>query len=72
MDKIANAIKDYPKMQIDLDTESDSKQLISLLKNNKIDFAILDVIPVFNIFADSLAENEIEIAYNIVGKKLNQ
>lgn len=45
MDKIAEAIRDYPNMQVDLDTESDSKQLIELLKNNKIDFAILDVIP---------------------------
>lgn len=45
MDKIAEAIRDYPNMQVDLDTESDSKQLMELLKNNKIDFAILDVIP---------------------------
>ena len=45
MDKIAEAIRDYPNMQVDLDTESDSKQLMELLKNNNIDFAILDVIP---------------------------
>lgn len=45
MDKIAEAIRDYPNIQVDLDTESDSKQLMELLKNNKIDFAILDVIP---------------------------
>ena len=30
-----------------------------------------DEIPIFNIFADNLAKNEIDTAYNIVGKKLN-
>ena len=45
MDRISNAIKDYPNMQVNLDTESDSNKLITLLKNNKIDFAILDLIP---------------------------
>ena len=30
-----------------------------------------DEIPIFNIFAENLAENEMETAYNIVGKKLN-
>ncbi len=45
MDKIAEAIKDYPNMQFNLDTESDSKHLMELLKNNKIDFAILDIVP---------------------------
>lgn len=69
MDKIANAIKDYPKMQIDLDTESDSKQLISLLKNNKIDFAILDVIP--EEYVKELEIKEIENIDNIfVSKEL--
>lgn len=69
MDKISNAIKDYPNMQIDLDTESDSKELISLLKNNKIDFAILDVIP--EEYVKELEIKEIENIDNIfVSKKL--
>lgn len=69
MDKISNAIKDYPNMQIDLDTESDSKHLISLLKNNKIDFAILDVIP--EEYIKELEIKEIENIDNIfVSKEL--
>ena len=67
MDKIANAIKDYPNMQVDLDTESDSKQLISLLKNNKIDFAILDVIP--EEYVKELEIKEIENIDNILVSK---
>ena len=69
MDKISNAIKDFPNMQIDLDTESDSKELISLLKNNKIDFAILDVIP--EEYVKELEIKEIENIDNIfVSKEL--
>lgn len=43
--RISKATNDYPNLQIILDTESGSTELINSLKNNKIDFAILDVIP---------------------------
>jgi len=45
MERIANAIEDYPNLQISLNTESSSYELIENLKNNKIDFAILDLVP---------------------------
>lgn len=45
MSKLAKAEKEHPNLQINLDTESDSRTLIKLLRNNKIDFAILDLIP---------------------------
>ncbi len=45
MERIAKAVKDYPNLQVSLDTESGSKELIQSLKNNKIDFIILDSIP---------------------------
>ena len=45
MGRIANAIQDYPNLQVSLDTESGSKELIQSLKDNKIDFIVLDTIP---------------------------
>ena len=45
MERIAKAVNDYPNLQIELDTESKISELIQLLKDNKIDFAILDSIP---------------------------
>ena len=45
MEKIAEAVKDYPNLQVNLDTESGSKELIQSLKDNKIDFIVLDTIP---------------------------
>ena len=44
-EKLINLFNDYPKVQISLDTESNTTQLIESLKDNKIDFAILDIIP---------------------------
>lgn len=55
MEQIGKAVKEYPNIQIDLDTESGSHQLIEKLKNNEIDFAILDLIP-----DENAAELEIE------------
>ena len=49
MEQAEKAIKDYANLQIDIDTESNSKQLIEKLKNNEIDFAILDLIPDENV-----------------------
>ena len=45
MDRIENAINDYPNMCISIDTESDSRELIEEIRQNKIDFAILDSVP---------------------------
>ena len=45
MERIENAINDYPNMCISIDTESDSRELIEKIRQNKIDFAILDSVP---------------------------
>lgn len=45
MDKIAKASKDYPNLKMNLDTSYECENLIEALKENKIDFAILDRIP---------------------------
>ena len=45
MERISNVIADYPNLQVSLDTESGSSELIQSLKDNKIDFIILDTIP---------------------------
>lgn len=68
MERIAKAIKDYPNMRITLDTESGSKELVELLKDNKIDFAILDVIP--DEYKDELEVKDIKKSENIfIAKK---
>lgn len=45
MEIIANATKDYPNLKINLDTSYECEDLIEAVKENKIDFAILDRIP---------------------------
>lgn len=45
MQKIARVVKDYPNFKINLDTSYECEDLIEALKQNKIDFAILDRIP---------------------------
>ncbi len=45
MNKIAKATKDYPNLEISLDTSYECEDLIEAVKENKIDFAILDRIP---------------------------
>ena len=45
MKKIAQVVKDYPNFKINLDTSYECEDLIVALKQNKIDFAILDRIP---------------------------
>lgn len=45
MPKIAQVVKDYPNFKINLDTSYECEDLIVALKQNKIDFAILDRIP---------------------------
>ena len=54
MEIIAKATKDYPNLQISLDTSYECGNLIEAVKNNKIDFAIVDRIP-------SQYEKDIEI-----------
>jgi len=55
MKKIAQVIKDYPNFKINLDTSYECEDLIVALKQNKIDFAILDRIP------DECNKEELEI-----------
>ena len=45
MQKIAQVVKDYPNFKINLDTSYECEDLVEALKQNKIDFAILDRIP---------------------------
>lgn len=45
MDRIAKAAKDYPNLKINMDTSYECENLIEAIKENKIDFAILDRIP---------------------------
>lgn len=45
MPKIAQVVKDYPNFKINLDTSYECEDLIEALKQNKVDFAILDRIP---------------------------
>ena len=45
MDRIEKATKDYPNLKINLDTSYECENLIEAVKENKIDFAILDRIP---------------------------
>ena len=45
MKKLARVVKDYPDFKINLDTSYECEDLIVALKQNKIDFAILDRIP---------------------------
>ena len=62
-EKLIKLYKDYPNIQISLDTESNTMQLIDSLKNNKIDFAILDIIP--KEYQKDLKVEEIETIDNI-------
>lgn len=61
--KLVDLVKDYPNIQINLDTESNSKELIESLKSNKIDFIILDVIPPE--YKEDLEIEEIETIENV-------
>lgn len=45
MEKLIKLVKDYPDVEIILDTESSSEKMITELKGNEIDFIILDTIP---------------------------
>lgn len=45
MEIMAKATKDYPNLKINLDTSYECEDLIEAVKENKIDFAILDRIP---------------------------
>ena len=45
MERIIKATKEYPKIQVTVDTESNGNRIIDLLRNNQINFALLDVIP---------------------------
>ena len=64
MEKIVKATTDYPKLQISIDTESDSTRIIEALKNNEINFALLDVIP--NEFVNDLEIKEVKTIDNVL------
>lgn len=60
MKKLIELTQDYPNVEIKLDTESNSQKMIEELKNNEIDFVILDTIP-----DEYIKEVEIEELKNI-------
>lgn len=55
MEKLVKLTQDYPNIKLKLDTESNSQRMLEELKNNEIDFIILDTIP-----SDYLNDVEIE------------
>lgn len=60
MSKLIKLTQDYPSIKLKLDTESSSNKMIEELKNNELDFIILDTIP-----DEYLKEIEIEKIENI-------
>lgn len=54
MDILSRVSKDYPNLKISLDTSYECENLIESIKDNKVDFAILDRIP-------DKYENDVEI-----------
>lgn len=67
MERISKAMKEHEGLEINLDTESDSRALIEKIKNNQIDFAILDLIP--EEYKDELEIHEINSIENILISK---
>lgn len=55
MERLSRLAKKYPNVQIKLDTESSSEKMIEEMKNNELDFIIIDTIP-----DDYINELEIE------------
>lgn len=55
MERLSRLAKKYPNVQIKLDTESSSEKMIEEMKNNELDFIIIDTIP-----DDYINEFEIE------------
>ena len=63
MAKLIELTQDYPNIEIRLDTESNSKTMIQKIKNNEIDFVILDSIP--DEYVKELEVKEIKNSKNI-------
>lgn len=63
MEKLIELVHNYPNIEVKLDTESDSRKMIEELKNNEIDFVILDTIP--DEYKKELEIDELEKIENI-------
>ena len=63
MPKLIKLTQDFPNIEIKLDTESDSRKMIEELKNNEMEFIILDTIP--DEYKDEIEIDEIEKIENI-------
>lgn len=63
MEKLIELVHNYPNIEVKLDTESDSRKMIEELKNNGIDFVILDTIP--DEYKNELEIDELEKIENI-------
>ena len=63
MEKLIELVHNYPNIEVKLDTESDSRKMIEELKNNEIDFVILDTIP--DEYKNELEIDELEKIENI-------
>ncbi len=67
MSKLIQLTQDYPNVEIRLDTESNSRTMIQKLKNNEIDFIILDSVP--DEYVKELEIKEIKTSKNIFVSK---
>lgn len=67
MEKLIKLVQDYPNVEIKLDTESNSRTMIQKLKNNEIDFIILDSVP--DEYVKELEIKEIKSSKNIFVSK---
>lgn len=63
MEKLIKLAHNYPNIEVKLDTESDSRKMIEELKNNEMDFVILDTIP--DEYKNELEIDELEKIENI-------
>ncbi len=63
MPRLIKLTQDFPNIEIKLDTESNSRKMIEELKNNEMEFIILDTIP--DEYKDEIEIDEIEKIENI-------
>ena len=68
LNKVDKAMKQHKNLKIELDCESSYPQMIKKIKNNKIQFALLDFIPELEYFKDLEVKKLYESQYIFVSK----